>query len=272
LPQPPAAAASYGAWFRALPRAARARVDRFCRAHPDEPEARCGGIGPLHIPPPPSSVATEERNLAAGFAWPTRDAWFASLSAAQRGYVEDHCAIEDNAYSRLCGATPIVIAFDDAPVAYARGGRFAFRPGDPVTTDWPTAATPWLARDLDGDGAITSGRELFGGDTVLANDGTGASGFDALDELDANGDRVLDARDPAFATLVLWADDGDRVSQPHELRRLDAVVRSIALDDAIAPRCDGRGNCERERATLTWVDGEGMHAGAAIDVHLRIRD
>ncbi len=232
----------------------------------------CGGIGPLHIPVPPSMIATPAANLAAGHAWATRDAWYASLSRAQRAYVDDHCANEDEAFSALCGATPIVIAFDDAPVAYGRGGRFAFLPGDPVATDWPTAATPWLARDLDGDGAITSGAELFGGNTVLARGGTGASGFDALDELDANGDRVLDARDPAFATLRLWADDGDRVTGPGELRRLDAIVVAIALDDALAPRCDGRGNCERERAAITWRDGAGLHAGAAIDVHLRIRD
>jgi hypothetical protein len=41
---------------------------------------------------------------------------------------------------------------------------------------------------------------------------------------------VIDARDPAFARLLLWADaDGDRQSAPGELRALSAVITAIPL-------------------------------------------
>ena len=51
-------------------------------------------------------------------------------------------------------------------------------------------------KDLNGDGKITSGRELFGNHTLLqkgSNAGQeAANGFEALKELDDNGDGVAD--------------------------------------------------------------------------------
>jgi hypothetical protein len=103
--------------------------------------------------------------------------------------------------------------------------RFAFEPGKPVTSAWPTAVTPWIAVDRDGDGAITSGAELFGDSTGDARDG-----FEALAALDDNRDGVIDRHDPAFARLLLWSDtNGDRKSTPAELRPLAEAVASIPL-------------------------------------------
>ena len=148
--------------------------------------------------------------------------------------------------------TPLVVSFDARPVTFTPAGeaRFAFRPGAPVATDWPTAATPWLALDRDGDGAIASGAELFGGATVLPYGRVAHNGFDALAALDASGDGVIDARDPAFAGLLLWADhDGDRASAPAELRRAADVLTAIALASRRAPRCTARGACEASAAS-----------------------
>lgn len=168
--------------------------------------------------------------------------------------------------------TPLVLQFAGAPVRLeASTSRFAFTPGQPVETDWPTAATPWLVRDIDGDGRIGSGRELFGGDTLLPSGRVARHGFEALAALDENHDGVLDARDPAFASLRTWRDDGDRVNQPAELRTLaQEGVTALALGFRVEPRCDGRGNCERERGLFTFLrDGE-VQRGALVDVHLRV--
>jgi hypothetical protein len=169
--------------------------------------------------------------------------------------------------------TPLVVAFSDEPVTFTRGGAFAFSPGTPVASDWPTATTPWIAMDHDGDGAITSGAELFGSSTVLPDGRTAINGFEALAVLDANHDGVIDARDPAFASLLLWSDrDGDRKSSPDELVPLASRVVSISLADRVEARCDPRGNCERERAAVRWRDEHGAtHVGSVVDVYLPLQ-
>lgn len=168
--------------------------------------------------------------------------------------------------------TPLVVAFDSQPIDFAPAGhdRFAFVPSEPMETDWPTAVTPWIALDLDGDGAITSGAELFGSSTALANGAHASNGFVALAALDANGDGVLDARDPMFSRLVLWSDrNGDHRSTPDELRPLADTVTSISLSFTSDARCNQRDDCEGERATLRWRDALGAdHVGSVVDVYV----
>lgn len=157
--------------------------------------------------------------------------------------------------------TPLVVSFDGAPVEYVPAThRFAFR-GEPVATDWPTAKTPWIAIDRDGDGAITSGLELFG-------DATAKNGFAALAALDANADGVIDRADPDFAKLLLWADaNADRESTPDELRPLSAAIVAIPLANRLDVRCTD-GNCEGERGTAQLPGGR---TGAVIDIYLAER-
>jgi len=269
VPEPPEGA-TYAAWLRGLSRSERQRVDAFCREHPVEPEAACGGIGPLHIPVPPSEQWVKQGVTPSVSA---RADWRRGLTKAQRAYVDRYCASERWAFSRLCGATPLVVSFEDQPVRYAQtAGTFAFGPGDPVETDWPTADTPWLAIDLDGDGRITSGAELFGDHTALPGGAPARHGFDALAALDANGDGRIDRADPRFADLLLWADrDGDRRSAPDELSPAARVIESISLDYRRDARCDARLNCEGERAAVRWRDGARERAGSVVDVYLHLR-
>ena len=171
--------------------------------------------------------------------------------------------------------TPLVLAFEGEPIELvpAAAELFAFRPGEPASSDWPSARTPWLAIDRDGDGAITSGAELFGDSTRLPTGATARNGFAALAPLDANGDGVIDRRDPMFATLLLWTDrDGDHASSAAELRPASDVVIAIPVAGRAEPRCDARGNCEGERAEITWRDASGVvRTGAIVDVYLRSR-
>jgi hypothetical protein len=169
--------------------------------------------------------------------------------------------------------TPLVLSFDGAPIQLVGMTEipFEFTPGQPVLSSWPRPQHPWLVRDLDGDGRISSGRELFGSDTQLASGASARHGFEALVALDANRDGVLDAKDPAFASLRLWSDaDGNRRSSAGELSTLaSAGVRSLSLAFTVEPRCDSRGNCERERAPFTFVDAQGQTlSGTVVDVYL----
>ena len=273
LPLPPSdEPKEYAEWLASQPRGIRARIAATCRAKPLSYQHVCGGIGPLHIPyaPMPRARAWQEGDPKSVFA--SYEDWNASLSRQQLRYIDRECqGGEDRPSSDLCGDnTPLVVAFEGQPIVFTRGGTFAFQPGAPTASDFPTATTPWIALDRNHDGVIDSGAELFGSDTVLPGGTTAANGFYALAALDDNHDGTIDARDPAFASLVLWADrDGDRTSAPDELTPLSASIVSISLANTLDPRCDARHNCEGERAMFTWRDASGArHDGAVVDVYL----
>lgn len=273
LPEPPSVVPEeYQLWLRQLPKAEQQRIATFCGKHRTDFQTVCGGIGPLHIPYPPFVRARMPQPGDVTSLFASSEEWQASLSPRQLRYIDRTCVGgEMMESSDLCGDnTPLVVAFDQQPIAFTRGGTFAFHPGAPVATDWPTATTPWIALDRDGDGAITSGAELFGSDTVLPGGDEAENGFLALAALDANHDGRIDASDPAFRSLVLWADrDGDQRSAPGELQPLAQVIVSISLAHRLDLRCDARDNCEGERAMLTWRDAAGaLREGTVVDVYL----
>lgn len=170
--------------------------------------------------------------------------------------------------------TPLVLSFDGRPAELAPASAATFDLdgiGGCITTDWPQAATPWLALDRDGNGSIDSGRELFGSGTRLGDGTRAAHGFAALAELDHDGNGIIDAHDPAFAQLVLWGDhDLDRRSTFAETELLSQrQVLRIELGYRIERQCDDRGNCGVERASFTFIDEHGaVREGEVVDLHL----
>lgn len=170
--------------------------------------------------------------------------------------------------------TPLVLSFDGAEPSYVADPLRAFDldvVGACLATDWPSAATPWLALDRDGDGTIVDGRELFGSGTRLADGRRASHGFAALAELDGDGDGRITADDPRFAELRVWRDDdGDRRGVAGELLPLAAFgVLAIELEHDVAASCDARGNCGIERGRFTYVAAGGaVTTGAVVDVHL----
>lgn len=173
--------------------------------------------------------------------------------------------------------TPLVLAFDNQRVSYHRhmSGSFDLTGKDmSLASDWPTATTPWLALDRDGDGQINSGAELFGSATRLSSGQHARHGFEALRDLDSNHDGRIDARDSAWSKLRLWHDrDASRSSSSTELTSLARnELLWIGLDFHRDIRCDLRGNCEGERAQFAYLDANGEERiGTVIDVYLRGR-
>jgi hypothetical protein len=122
----------------------------------------------------------------------------------------------DKIWRKVCEGTPIVVVFGSERVQFTRPqGNFAI--GGFARTEWVSARTPWLARDLDDSGCIEDQRELFG----VAPGDAFKNGFEKLALLDANGDGFVDVQDPGFAGLFLWADkDQNRVCDQAEVRTL----------------------------------------------------
>jgi hypothetical protein len=169
-------------------------------------------------------------------------------------------------------STPLVLNFDGRAVEYTTThGEFAMSAGDRCgARDWPTAATPWLAIDLDRNGNIDGGHELFGTGSRLA--GRVDNGFAALAALDSNGDGQISASDARFAELVVWSDhDADRRSNLWELQPVTSHG-VVAIDlgyEFTASRCTERGNCEGERASFIFEGPDGARSsGEIVDVRL----
>lgn len=171
-------------------------------------------------------------------------------------------------------STPLVLSFDGAEPAMIPGASGAFDlsgSGVHGQTDWPSAWTPWLALDRDGDGRIADGSELFGSASRLSSGDLATQGFEALAELDGNHDGVVDAADPRFVELLVWGDaDGDRVSQGHELSSASQRgLVSIELASRSEVVCDARRNCGVERAAFTFRAEDGsLRTGEVVDIHL----
>jgi hypothetical protein len=206
----------------------------------------------------------------------------AAWDAAVKGWVDAHCdgAVTVSGSSYQCKdssgtvwqcTTPLVLAFDDAPVAMTPTcGSFALAgAGSSIASDWPTAETPWLALDRNENGRIDDGSELFGEAVRLASGAFARNGFEALAELDSDRDGRLTQADAAWSSLRAWSDrDGNRASQPSELRTLhDLGIDALELSGVSAPRCDARGNCEIERSRFESVRGRGW----LVDLYLAVR-
>jgi hypothetical protein len=123
-------------------------------------------------------------------------------------------------------------------------------------TGWPSKDDALLVRDIDGNGQISSGQELFGQTTLLRNGSRARDGFEALQSLDSNMDGLIDGRDVAFSGLMLWQDsDGDGVSQPGELRSLaDSSVSKLSLFAKVDARSD---NGNRVGLVASYSASEG---------------
>ena len=102
--------------------------------------------------------------------------------------------------------------------------------GQMQKTTWTGKREGFLALDLDKDGRITSGRELFGNHTLCGVDRC-ADGAAALAEHDSNADGLIDSRDKVFSSLKIWVDQNqDGTSQTCEMQSLSKYgIKSFQL-------------------------------------------
>lgn len=98
---------------------------------------------------------------------------------------------------------PLVVNFDGASAALTKT-KFSFdidMDGDEDQISFATAGSGFLALDVNGDGAINDGSELFG-------PGTG-DGFKSLAEHDLDGNGWIDENDDIYSRLRIWVKDED---------------------------------------------------------------
>ena len=181
--------------------------------------AQIGGLDPDQI---------ESMSMDQVFAFATDD--IAAMSAAQ--------------VDALFAATPIMLDLDGNGIstrAVGEGARFDLNATGTVhDVGWVGANDGLLAMDLNGDGRINDGRELFGTGTRLADGSRAGNGYAALAQYDSNGDGAISADDEAFDELRVWVDgNGDAITDPGELFELAALgITSLDLQPVVGTEVD----------------------------------
>lgn len=135
---------------------------------------------------------------------------------------------------------------EESPVWFDIDGTGRKRP-----IGWTIAGTDdgFLCRDLNRNGRIDGGHELFGTATRLSNGDLAKSGYEAMGELDlaslgGNGDGVLSGEDRGFWGLCVWRDvNRNGISESSELVGLPwSGVVSLELSNVRSPHLDAHSN------------------------------
>lgn len=199
------------------------------------------------------------------------------------------CSIDDQCCSGLCSretsqcgyASPILIDLGRSPrrlelTSAAEGVDFDIDGlGQRERVAWTSKGSPvaFLARDLNGNGAIDNGSELFGTATRLADGSVAPNGFVALADSDVNHDGRVDSDDPLYSALLVWIDsDHDGISEPGELVGVaQAGIRSISTTYRESRRRDRFGNRYAFVGTVAIVKDGRASEQVAFDVFFAVQ-
>lgn len=157
-------------------------------------------------------------------------------ASSSTGVTLNRASIMTTDESARHAATPLVLDLNDdgvQTVALNQGVVFdVANTGTANQTAWVSKADGFLVRDINHDGIINNGAELFGQGTLLENGTHAANGFAALAQFDANHDGKIDAKDAVFKELLVWRDaNGDGISQATELLSMQKLgIVSFNLD------------------------------------------
>jgi len=125
---------------------------------------------------------------------------------------------------------------------------------EPLGWTRPESDDAFLALDLNANGLIDNGAELFGNFSVQPEPAAGAerNGFEALAVYDLNTDGRINSDDPVFSELRLWQDSNHNgISEPEELHPLDRLgLKTLFLNYRRSKRVDKHGNEFRYRAKV----------------------
>ena len=140
------------------------------------------------------------------------------------------------------------------------GNGFAERAG------WVSPGDGFVVRDLDGNGLIDTGRELFGDQTLMPDGSVADHGFEAIGALDSNNDGNIDVNDEAWSSLRIWKDtNGDGYSSADELISMeDAGVAGVSLAYTSPNTNLGNGNVLAQSGSFTRTDGTTAAAASLL--------
>ena len=128
-------------------------------------------------------------------------------------------------------------------------------------TGWVGKDDGLLVRDINGNGQIDNGTELFGNNTLLSNGEKAKNGFEALKELDSNNDNVFDPNDAAWNEVKVWKDgNSNGIVDDGELLTMEqAGITGVDLNyvdhNYRDDHSDEHGNTCKQESTFSKADG-----------------
>jgi hypothetical protein len=136
-------------------------------------------------------------------------------------------------------------------------------------TGWAKADDGFLVRDINGNGFIDTGRELFGVDTIKRNNSLATDGFDALRDIDSNSDGVITSLDTAFNELKVWRDlDQNGTTSANELFTLGqlGITRINTAGTPTGPQAGQVINNNQVALSSTFTQNGQTRTVGAIDL------
>ena len=127
---------------------------------------------------------------------------------------------------------------------------------------WVSSEDGLLAIDLNGNGIIDNGAELFGNHTLLADGTRAANGFEALKQYDADSNGIIDSADAVFSSLRIWQDKNSNGStdEGELLTMAQAGIAALNLGYTDSSLKDAQGNAHRQQGSYTKTDGSRADA------------
>jgi len=125
-------------------------------------------------------------------------------------------------------------------------------------TGWVGPNDGLLVLDLNQNGKVDNGGELFGNHTLVANGRFARNGFEALARYDSNRDGKIDNRDTVWNQLRVWRDrNSNAINDTGELVRLEAVnTKSLLLAYKNSNEVDANGNAHKEKGFYERTNGQ----------------
>lgn len=168
--------------------------------------------------------------------------------------------------------TPIILSLAGGSLALTdvAGGVYFDINGDgvPERLSWtaPGATDAFLVLDINGNGTIDDGTELFGNFTRFPGRRSFGNGFEVLRYLDSPAmggdfDGAIDEKDSVYSRLWLWIDSNHNgFSEPAELFLFANYVQSISCTYFESRHQDRFGNIYRYRGKAYLKGGQGRFA------------
>jgi hypothetical protein len=169
--------------------------------------------------------------------------------------------MSDAQRSALTALSPIVLDLDGngvSTLSAAEGVQFDLAAsGQTGQYGWVGGNDGLLVRDVNLDGVINDGRELFGAATQLGNGTAAGNGYAALADLDGNHDSKISATDASFGELKVWVDaNHDGKTDLGELKGLvDLGITALDLNYLHSDRQD-QGNAVALVSGYETTDGQ----------------
>ena len=174
---------------------------------------------------------------------------------------EQICLISETLSVAETSRSPLVLDLDGDGVettSVENGTHFDHDGNDfAEKSGWVGSDDGLLVRDVNGNGMIDDGTELFGNNSVLSSGETAKNGFEALADLDSNNDGVFNSADTEWNNVKVWKDaNGNGMVDEGELLSLEqAGVAGINVDYKASTTVDASGNEHKQTGTFIKTDG-----------------